>query len=529
MKKSYSYLLVFILVFAGLFLLSKGAFASGSVSNHEVTRWRDNHKAAVSITFDDGYESQITNAIPLLNARNLKATFFLITSWPSWTIPHDGITWADWEKATQGHEIGSHTVDHLDLTTLSTGFLAGQLQYELSDSQSTINEYFTDQKCVSFDYPYGKTNAAVEAATSQYYIAARGASSYLNYYPGDEPQGSPKLDFFNVWSYGADDPLDVNDVEQNYLIPALQNSAWLCTHFHEVQNPGPFQNFLDYLLTQDVWIDTFGSIVRYMQERIHSTVTVISDYSTWSPKIVLSVTHTLRSSIDPYVEPLTIRSTVPSYWVSVKVQQGRNVDIVDSIPEGKEIAIYYNVIPNGEIITLTQASLSSSLRSGKTCNGFYSGNFEGNVTVSKGQTCTFVGGSIAGHVKQHGGVLNLTGVTIGDDVYIHGGTFLIGPYTIIDGDLEIRNLSGSTPNQICGTTVKGDLKLHDNGTTAQIGSRSSSCTGNWIGGDLVIHDNTGHMLPFDNIVSGKLKCKNNVSIQGGGNTAEEKQDQCALF
>jgi peptidoglycan/xylan/chitin deacetylase (PgdA/CDA1 family) len=44
-----------------------------------ITRWPDDKKGAVSITFDDGSVNQFKQALPVLNRLNLKATFFIIT------------------------------------------------------------------------------------------------------------------------------------------------------------------------------------------------------------------------------------------------------------------------------------------------------------------------------------------------------------------------------------------------------------------------------------------------------------------
>jgi uncharacterized repeat protein (TIGR02543 family) len=90
-----------------------------------------------------------------------------------------------------------------------------------------------------------------------------------------------------------------------------------------------------------------------MRERLSSTITVLSESST---EIKLDVSHSLDPSI--YIEPLTLRSTLPPDWLTVKVQQGEDVYVVSSITEGLETAIYYNVVPNMGPITLTPTAIS---------------------------------------------------------------------------------------------------------------------------------------------------------------------------
>lgn len=194
----------------------------------------------------------------------------------------------------------------------------------------------------------------------------------------------------------------------------------------------------------------------------------------------------------------------------------------------------------------------ATLASGNACNGVFGGTFDGNVTVSAGQNCTFTNGQITGNVNVNGGNLVLSGVLIGQNVRIvGGGTFSIGPSTTINGNLEIHDLpTGAAQNQVCGSTVSGNLQFHNNGTSVQIGSASESlCVGNVIGGNLEVHNNTGSTAIFSNTVGGNLddhnntaptqvfsnsvrqnlQCVSNSSITGGGNAAGQKQGQCTRF
>src|SRR5688572_22497427 len=45
----------------------------------EITTWKDDKKAAISLTFDDGSPNQFSVALPMLNKLNIPATFFIIT------------------------------------------------------------------------------------------------------------------------------------------------------------------------------------------------------------------------------------------------------------------------------------------------------------------------------------------------------------------------------------------------------------------------------------------------------------------
>lgn len=71
----------------------------------------------VSLTFDDGWESDYIIAFPVLKRYNINATFFVTSGW----IDQKGYLRASWIKdmSDSGMEIGSHTVTHPYLTDLS--------------------------------------------------------------------------------------------------------------------------------------------------------------------------------------------------------------------------------------------------------------------------------------------------------------------------------------------------------------------------------------------------------------------------
>lgn len=207
----------------------------------------------------------------------------------------------------------------------------------------------------------------------------------------------------------------------------------------------------------------------------------------------------------------------------------------------------YSALGNQIVATAT----SNVPPSGTACDGTYSGIFQGNITVSAGQNCIFVNGGVTGNVVENGGNLELIQSSVGGNVQIHGGTFILGPGSSIGGDLQIQNLpTGPGQNQVCGTTVNGNLQFQNSGTALLIGSTNpGSCAGNNVGGDLQVHDNTAattvagntvrgnlqdnnNTAPtqvFTNTVSNNLQCAGDTSITGGGNTARSKQGQCSTF
>lgn len=81
-------------IFVGAAAFPRSAFAS---------TWQG---GVVSLTYDDGLDSQLDLAIPSLEARGLRGTFYL-------TLDNVRERVAEWQRAAaRGHEIANHTVTH---------------------------------------------------------------------------------------------------------------------------------------------------------------------------------------------------------------------------------------------------------------------------------------------------------------------------------------------------------------------------------------------------------------------------------
>jgi len=104
----------------------------------------------ILLTFDDGYSDNYTDAWPILRQNDFKASFFVTTS-------SVGPGMMDWNQlddlAREGNEIESHTVNHLDLATLSYK----QQENELNLSkQELVNHLNTNFQALCF--PSGRYN-----------------------------------------------------------------------------------------------------------------------------------------------------------------------------------------------------------------------------------------------------------------------------------------------------------------------------------------------------------------------------------
>lgn len=82
-------------------------FVCTSSAMSQVNSWRGK-RSAVVLTYDDGLNVHLDNAIPVLDSLGLKATFYLTAYSPGCRE-----RLGDWRKASiKGHELGNHTLFH---------------------------------------------------------------------------------------------------------------------------------------------------------------------------------------------------------------------------------------------------------------------------------------------------------------------------------------------------------------------------------------------------------------------------------
>lgn len=107
---------------------------------------------SVILTFDDGYHDFYTKAFPIIEKYHLKATIFIATAWldrPNY------LSLDQLQKLLKSSfiTIGSHTINHPDLTKLS--------HKEVDDELKTSKKYLEEKlgiKITSFAYPFGSYN-----------------------------------------------------------------------------------------------------------------------------------------------------------------------------------------------------------------------------------------------------------------------------------------------------------------------------------------------------------------------------------
>jgi len=132
------------------------------------------NRPTVAITFDDGFVSVEETAVPILQELNLVAGLFIpsgnLDGHPKWRMPEDSpdrgervMGPAQLRKLdTQGFEIGSHSLSHVELASLGDE----QLQIELTRSKQVLKEVL-GHEVRAISYPHGSCDERVRRTAEQ--------------------------------------------------------------------------------------------------------------------------------------------------------------------------------------------------------------------------------------------------------------------------------------------------------------------------------------------------------------------------
>jgi len=157
---------------------------------------------AVALTFDDGFASVASVAAPLLNDAGLPCTVFVVSgrtgrdnSWggrPEAGIPI--LPLLSWDNlgalADAGVTIGAHTRDHPDLTRLSDGDIAEQLDACADEIETRLG-----RRPQSFAYPYGHVDDRSAKAVGARFACAVTADHDI-VHAGSDRYLLPRLDMY---------------------------------------------------------------------------------------------------------------------------------------------------------------------------------------------------------------------------------------------------------------------------------------------------------------------------------------------
>jgi len=135
-----------------------------------IDHWQETGLGQVALSFDDGHVSDYDIVLPLLQAHDATATFFITSNF----VGREGyLSWAQVKRLHEaGMEIGSHSLSHPYSTTISQE----ELMIEMQQSKFQIEQKI-GAEVRSFAYPYGdysqRTHQTAIAAGYKYICTSK--------------------------------------------------------------------------------------------------------------------------------------------------------------------------------------------------------------------------------------------------------------------------------------------------------------------------------------------------------------------
>lgn len=250
---------------------------SSSQGLYKNFKWPENKKAAVCLTFDDGQDSHLDNAIPLLDSLNVKATFYCPGNKESLYNRT-----SEWKQIVEnGHELGNHSLFHPCDGRL---FDWVKPEYDLSRyslEQIRMELYTANTLLKAID---GKTNRTYAYTCSNFKV--QGDTTFLDVVKllfkagrsgGPIPNTMENIDinFMPSWCVNSHTGKELID----YVKEARGKGTIATFMFHSVGggylnvSNEALQELLIYLKEneQDYWVDTFFNVTKYISNQSVNT------------------------------------------------------------------------------------------------------------------------------------------------------------------------------------------------------------------------------------------------------------------
>ncbi len=175
-------------------------------------------KPRLSLTFDDGWEENVSTVLPLLNQYGFTSTQYYTSQYISDTGDTSGVL----AFQNAGHEVGSHTVTHPNLSTITLA----QVVSELTQSKQVL-ETATGRPVVNFASPYGGYNTQVVNEIKKLYRSHRTVD-----------EGYNSKDNFDAYHLKVQNMLVETTPQQvaAWIAQAQKDNTWLILVFHKVDS-----------------------------------------------------------------------------------------------------------------------------------------------------------------------------------------------------------------------------------------------------------------------------------------------------
>jgi len=197
--------------------------------------WLESCPGAVSLTFDDGMQSQLERAIPILEENGLLGTFYVNPKNGEWK--QQMVPWT--QVAESGHEVGNHTVNHpcscafsISRENCLESMTLKDMAWEIAEGKRRIREAIPNQAEFTFCYPCyhahvgdGSCRKSYVPVVADHHLAARGK--------GDLGNHAVTADLHHLYSF----PVERHSASQmiGLIEDSIAQSRWPILTFHGIE------------------------------------------------------------------------------------------------------------------------------------------------------------------------------------------------------------------------------------------------------------------------------------------------------
>jgi len=196
----------------------KGSVDTRGFTIHEIAS-AELPEGIVSVAFDDGWQSISDKAVPLLDKYHIRTTQYIISDVAAHNVS-GYMNYATIQKLRkEGHEIGSHTLNHCDQTMLDSPAITRD-----ADKSKQMLESRKLGPVKSFAYPLGQYDEKTQAVYEKAYPLVRSSDFGYNDRYFDET---------NIHSIGILN--STSDKEfRSWLDYAKKHKAWVVLVYHKI-------------------------------------------------------------------------------------------------------------------------------------------------------------------------------------------------------------------------------------------------------------------------------------------------------
>lgn len=216
----------------------------------------------LTISFDDFPRSAVTEAGPILDQHDVKATYFASGGLCETTyLGQEQFTRRDLEDiADKGHDIGSHTFDHMNALEHSNAAFVSSIK----KNSDFLQDVIPGKSIESFAYPFGTVTFSSKLTVSSEFKIGRGLGQRPNY---------RWIDLSQVKAVGFEKRQRQKYNFQSLIKDTSIKKGWLIVYTHDVRSnpsnwgctPEELDNLISYAKGYNLNILTFREAAAKMR------------------------------------------------------------------------------------------------------------------------------------------------------------------------------------------------------------------------------------------------------------------------